>query len=101
MAREVFGPLLNVVPYDRLEDAFARVNASDFGLQSAIFTEDISTVMKAHEELEVGGVIHNDASAFRVDLMPYGGVKNSGLGREGPRHAIYEYTEPRILVIRK
>jgi len=101
MAREVFGPLLNVVPYDRLEDAFARVNASEFGLQAAIFTGDISTVMKAHEELEVGGVIHNDASAFRVDLMPYGGVKNSGLGREGPRHAIYEYTEPRILVVRK
>ena len=101
MAKEVFGPVVNVLPYDELDEAISRVNESQFGLQAAIFTQDISNVMKAHAEFEVGGVVHNDASAFRVDLMPYGGVKNSGLGREGPRHAIYEYTEPRILILRK
>lgn len=96
---EVFGPVVSLFPYDDLEQAFSAINDSPYGLQAAIFTRDLETVLRAHETLEVGGVMHNEASAFRVDLMPYGGIKGSGLGREGPRHAVYEYTEPRILVL--
>jgi glyceraldehyde-3-phosphate dehydrogenase (NADP+) len=101
MCQEVFGPVASIVPFDDLETAFSRVNDSPFGLQAGIFTQNIDNVFSAHERLEVGGVMHNESSAFRVDLMPYGGVKQSGTGREGPRHAVYEYTEPRILVIRR
>ncbi|HMV69132.1 MAG TPA: aldehyde dehydrogenase family protein [Myxococcota bacterium] len=97
---EVFGPVINVTPFDTIDEAFARVNASRFGLQASIFTRDLATALRAHAELEVGAVVHDEASAFRVDCMPYGGVKESGLGREGPRHAVLEHTEPRMLVLR-
>lgn len=97
---EVFGPVINVLPFDTLDEAFARVNRSRFGLQASIFTRDLATVLRAHAELDVGAVVHDEASAYRIDNMPYGGVKDSGLGREGPRHAVLEYTEPRMLVLR-
>jgi acyl-CoA reductase-like NAD-dependent aldehyde dehydrogenase len=97
---EAFGPVLVVDPYRDLEDAFRRVNRSRYGLQAGIFSRDIGVVMRAFAALEVGGVIHDDAPTFRVDHMPYGGVKASGLGREGVRWAMDEMTEVRILALR-
>ena len=76
-------------------------NSSDFGLQVGIFTQNINRVMRAFEEMNVGGVIINDIPSFRVDHMPYGGVRGSGTGREGPRYAIEEMTELRLLVINR
>ena len=78
----------------------ARVNDSDFGLQAGVFTGDLAHALRAWDRLEVGGVIVGDVPSFRVDNMPYGGVKQSGLGREGVRYAIEDMTEPRLLVIR-
>ena len=97
--QEVFAPVVNVEPYDDFEDAIRRVNASQYGLQAGLFTRDAKLLFKAFEELEVGGVIAGDTSSFRIDHMPYGGVKDSGMGREGLRYAIEEMTEPRILVM--
>ncbi len=99
--REVFGPVACLLPFDEIEEAFEQVNRSSFGLQAGIFTESVDAALRAHEALDVGGIVHNDASAFRVDAMPYGGVKESGTGREGPRHAVHEYTEPRLLVLKR
>ncbi len=98
--QEAFGPVVVLDRYDRFEDAIERVNDSDYGLQAGIFTNDLAKVMKAFEEIEVGGVIHNDYPTYRVDFMPYGGVKASGFGREGLRYAMAEMTEPRLLVLR-
>lgn len=97
--QEIFGPVVTVQPYNDLDEALAIANDSDFGLQGALFTRDISKVMKAHRELRVGGLIHNEVSAFRVDPMPYGGVKASGHGREGVKYAVAEMSEERLLVI--
>jgi acyl-CoA reductase-like NAD-dependent aldehyde dehydrogenase len=96
---EVFGPVMTLTPYAWLDEALAHVNNSRYGLQAGIFTHDLRSIWKAYETIEVGGVIQNDVPTFRVDQMPYGGVKNSGLGREGARYAIEEMTEPRLLVI--
>lgn len=96
---EVFGPVVNMTTYRDFEAAIARVNDSKYGLQAGVYTNDIRKIWTAFEHLEVGGVIHNDAPTYRVDLMPYGGVKMSGTGREGPHWAIEEMTEPRLLVI--
>lgn len=96
---EVFGPVTTVTPYETYEDAIAEVNDSKYGLQAGVFTRDLERAFQAHRDLEVGGVIINDQSAFRADQMPYGGSKDSGLGREGLRFAIEEMTEPRIMVI--
>lgn len=97
--QEVFAPVLIVEPYREIEEAFERVNASDFGLQAGLFTFDARIIFRAFRELEVGGVIINDSSAFRMDHMPYGGVKDSGFGREGVRYAMEEMTEPRLLAL--
>ncbi len=97
--REVFGPVVTVQPYERFIDAIAMANDSEYGLQAGVFTNDIDKVFLAHRDLEVGGVIHNDVSAFRADQMPYGGVKDSGDGREGVRYAMDEMSEIRILVL--
>ena len=86
--------------FETFDDALARVNASDFGLQAGVFTGELAHALRAWDRLEVGGVIVGDVPSFRVDNMPYGGVKQSGLGREGVRHAIEDFTEPRLLVIR-
>jgi acyl-CoA reductase-like NAD-dependent aldehyde dehydrogenase len=97
-AEEVFGPVVILTPFDRFEEAIATVNRSRYGLQAAVFTRDLQRVRRAFRELEVGGVIVNDYPTFRQDVMPYGGVKESGLGREGLAYAMADYTEPRLLV---
>jgi acyl-CoA reductase-like NAD-dependent aldehyde dehydrogenase len=96
---EIFGPVITVQPYQTFEEAVAEVNNSPYGLQAGVFTSSIERAMLAHRELEVGGVIVNDTSAFRADQMPYGGSKESGYGREGLRYAMEELTEPRIMVL--
>jgi acyl-CoA reductase-like NAD-dependent aldehyde dehydrogenase len=96
---EVFGPVVTVGSYETFEQALAEVNNSPYGLQAGVFTRDIERAFLAHRELEVGGVIVNDVSAFRADQMPYGGAKESGFGREGLRYAMDEMTEPRIMVL--
>jgi glyceraldehyde-3-phosphate dehydrogenase (NADP+) len=98
--QEVFAPVVTVQPYDDFNEALAVVNNSDFGLQAGLFTNDLTLVWRAFEELQVGGVIVNDIPAWRVDHMPYGGVKQSGLGREGLKYAIEEMTEPRLLALK-
>jgi acyl-CoA reductase-like NAD-dependent aldehyde dehydrogenase len=98
--QEIFAPVVTVDPYETFDNAIKMVNDSAFGLQAAVFTESKSLLFKAFAELEVGGVIADDMSSFRIDHMPYGGVKDSGIGREGLRYAIEEMTEPRILVMR-
>ncbi len=98
---EAFAPIVVVEGYTELSDAVARINDSDFGLQAGVFTKDIGEMMYAYEHLEVGGVVINNTSSFRADHMPYGGVKDSGIGREGVRYAIEDMTERKILVINK
>ncbi len=97
---EAFGPFALLAPYRTFDDAIAMVNDSDYGLQSGIFTDSLDHAMRAWNELEQGGVIVNDIPSFRVDNMPYGGVKLSGLGREGLRYAIEDMTETRLMVMR-
>ncbi|NRF85844.1 aldehyde dehydrogenase family protein [Burkholderia gladioli] len=99
--KEAFGPVALLESFERFEDALARVNDSDFGLQAGVFTDSLSHAHRAWDELEVGGVVINDVPSFRVDNMPYGGVKDSGLGREGIRYAIEDMTEPRLMVVRQ
>jgi glyceraldehyde-3-phosphate dehydrogenase (NADP+) len=97
---EVFAPLVTVTAYSRLDEAIAAVNSSPFGLQAGVFTRDVQTLFRLHAELDVGGVNGNDIPGFRVDRLPYGGAKASGLGREGVRYAIEEMTELRVLTIK-
>lgn len=99
VCREVFAPVVTIIPYNDLDDAFAQANNSEYGLQAGIFTRDLNIAMKAARVLEYGGVVINDVSTYRNDVMPYGGVKNSGLGKEGPRYAVEEMTEERMVVI--
>lgn len=96
---EAFAPLVTVEKYERLEDAVSMVNNSIYGLQAGIFTMDIGNIFHAYNELEVGGVIVNDIPTYRIDNMPYGGVKMSGFGREGVRYAIEAMTELKLLAI--
>jgi len=97
--QEVFGPIVTVEPYKDFDDALRRVNHSAYGMQAGVFTRDAKLLFQAFEELEVGGVIAGDVPSFRIDQMPYGGVKDSGLGREGLRYAIEEMTEPKLMVM--
>jgi acyl-CoA reductase-like NAD-dependent aldehyde dehydrogenase len=94
---EVFGPVVTVNTYKNLDEAIKAVNDSVYGLQAGIFTSDIKRAFKAARRMEVGGVMINDVPTFRVDHMPYGGVKQSGMGREGPRYAIEEMTEMKLI----
>jgi glyceraldehyde-3-phosphate dehydrogenase (NADP+) len=96
---ELFAPATTVRRYREFDDALAIANDSPYGLQAGVFTNDLRRIWRAFEALEVGGVIVNDVSGFRVDHMPYGGVKQSGLGREGVRYAIEDMTEVRLLVL--
>jgi acyl-CoA reductase-like NAD-dependent aldehyde dehydrogenase len=100
-AQEVFAPLVGLYRFDDFADALAGVNRSSYGLQAGVFTSNLLRALDAMDVLEVGGVIVNDVSAWRIDHMPYGGVKDSGIGREGPRYTIEEMTEPRIVVINR
>ncbi|HVA38781.1 MAG TPA: aldehyde dehydrogenase family protein [Candidatus Dormibacteraeota bacterium] len=97
---EIFGPVTTLSVVDDFDHALARINDSRYGLQAGIFTNDIRRAWKAFETLEVGGVVVNDYSTLRVDNFPYGGVKDSGLGREGVRYAMDEMSEPRVLVLK-
>jgi glyceraldehyde-3-phosphate dehydrogenase (NADP+) len=94
---EVFAPVVNLFPVPDWESGIREINDSAFGLQCGIFTSDLERALRAHDELEVGGVIVNDVPTWRIDPMPYGGVKDSGLGREGLRWSIEDMTEPRLL----
>jgi acyl-CoA reductase-like NAD-dependent aldehyde dehydrogenase len=96
---EVFGPVLAIEPYEDFEQALADVNHSKYGLQAGLLTRDAGHILTAYRELEVGALIVGDTPSWRLDPMPFGGVKDSGLGREGIRSAIEEMTEPRMLVI--
>ena len=96
MSEEVFAPLAGVVPYNNFAEALAWANDSRYGLQAGVFTQRLDLAWQAIQTLEVGGVIVNDSSAYRADNMPYGGVKDSGLGREGPEFAVEEMTYPTV-----
>jgi acyl-CoA reductase-like NAD-dependent aldehyde dehydrogenase len=96
---EVFGPVLVLEAFDEVEDAFARVNASRFGLQAGVFTRDLPLAFRAYAALDVGGVVIGDVPSYRADQMPYGGVKDSGRGREGVRAAMEDLTEAKVLVL--
>ncbi len=98
---EIFGPVTLLYPFSDFDEALAAVNDSRYGLQAGVFTRDIGKIQKAWDELAVGGVMINEVPSFRVDNMPYGGTKDSGLGREGLRWAIESMTEVRLLVIRE
>lgn len=99
-AREAFGPVAILTDFTDFDAALSEVNDSLFGLQAGVFTRDIGKALRAWDQLEVGGVVINDVPSWRVDHMPYGGVKNSGLGREGVRFAMEDMTDLRLLVIR-
>jgi aldehyde dehydrogenase (NAD+) len=96
---EVFGPVLVLEPVSGADDAFARINASAFGLQAGVFTHDIQLAFRAHRELEVGGVVIGDVPSYRADQMPYGGTKESGVGREGVRYAMADFSYERVMVL--
>jgi glyceraldehyde-3-phosphate dehydrogenase (NADP+) len=97
---EVFGPVTVIEAFEEFGDAIRACNASRFGLQAGVFTRDIGKALRAHRELEYGGVMINDVPTFRVDNFPYGGAKDSGFGREGVRFAMEEMTEPKVLTLR-
>ncbi len=98
-SEEVFAPVVTVEPYDTFEEALTLVNRSRYGLQAGVFTRDMRNIILAFDELEVGGVVVNDIPTYRVDSMPYGGIKMSGFGREGIRYAIEEMTELKLLAV--
>lgn len=95
---EVFGPVLSVQKVDSEDEAFAAVNSSKYGLQAGVFTHNVQTAFRAHRALEVGGVIVGDVPSYRADQMPYGGIKESGVGREGVAYAMDDYTYERVMV---
>ena len=99
MCEEVFAPIISIGTYEDLDELFASVNASKFGLQAGIFTSNLHLAMRAAQELEFGGVNINDVSTFRADILPYGGVKDSGVGKEGPRYAVEEMTEKKVITM--
>jgi len=99
VCQETFAPIVVVQTYESLEEALKIANDTEFGLQAGIFTSSLAVAMEAARGLHVGGVMINDTSFYRAGQMPYGGVKHSGMGREGPRYAIEEMTELRLVVL--
>lgn len=97
--KEIFGPVISLVPFDTIEEAIDGANASEYGLAAGIFTRDFSKGLKAAQQMRFGGVHINEASSARADAMPFGGVKQSGFGREGPRYAIAEMSEERLITL--
>lgn len=95
--QEIFGPVVSLYPIQDLEDGIRRSNNVDFGLQAAVFTSSLASAFRAVEGLEAGAVMVNDSTDYRMDAMPFGGLKNSGLGREGIRFALQEMTEPKAV----
>ncbi|MEH7436652.1 aldehyde dehydrogenase family protein [Neobacillus drentensis] len=99
VCQEVFAPVITLIPYSDIQDAFDQANDSRFGLQVGLFTSNIQLAMRAAQELQFGGIIINDVSSYRADVMPYGGIKDSGIGKEGPHYAVQEMTDEKIVVI--
>jgi acyl-CoA reductase-like NAD-dependent aldehyde dehydrogenase len=99
MTDEIFAPVLAVVPVQSVDDAVGLVNAGRYGLQAGVFTKDLDVAFDVARRLRVGGVMINDTSSYHADAMPYGGVKDSGYGLEGPRYAVQDMTDPRIIVL--
>ena len=99
VSEETFAPVVSIIPYDTIEEAVAAVNDTRYGLQAGVFTRSLAVANYCAEHLEVGGVIIGDGATFRMDNMPYGGVKDSGIGREGPAYAIRELTEEKLIVL--
>lgn len=99
IAKEVFAPVVSIMPYDTIDEAVRAVNHSAYGLQAGVFTRSLEVAHYCAEKLEVGGVIINDGSTFRMDNMPYGGVKDSGIGREAPQYAVREFTEEKLVIL--
>lgn len=99
LREEVFGPVVSIIPFSDLEDALARVDDTEFGLQAGIFTASMATAMAAVERLHVGSVLVNETSDFRIDSMPFGGSKRSGVGREGVASAVLEMSEPKNVIV--
>jgi acyl-CoA reductase-like NAD-dependent aldehyde dehydrogenase len=95
--REAFGPVVGINAYETLEEAIVRVNESEYGLQAGIFTRDLGKAFLAARRVHVGGFLINEIPSYRADHMPYGGVKRSGIGREGPKYAIEEMTEVKLV----
>lgn len=95
----MFGPVISVIPYTSLETAIAEVNDSAFGLQAGIFSNSLPVITKVAFELEMGGVVVNGTSNYRLDHWPYGGIKQSGIGREGPKYTVEEMTEMKMVVL--
>jgi len=95
---EIFAPVMTLTPYDTFEEGLALANDTEYGLQAGIFTHDARRIAESFETLRVGGLVVNDIPTFRLDHAPYGGVKGSGMGREGPRYAIEEMTEERMMI---
>jgi len=98
---EVFAPVVGLTPFADVRAAIDAAGRSEFGLQAGIFTNDMRVVDEAFDRLDVGGLMVNDVSSFRIDHMPYGGVKSSGLGREGLRYAIEEMSELKLLTLNR
>jgi succinate-semialdehyde dehydrogenase/glutarate-semialdehyde dehydrogenase len=97
---EIFGPVVSILPFQSFDEVIERANASPFGLAAGVFTKNLDTISRAIAGLDVGGLHINETSSSRIDLMPYGGVKDSGFGREGPAFAVEEMTEERLVTIR-
>jgi glyceraldehyde-3-phosphate dehydrogenase (NADP+) len=100
-SREAFAPIVNIFPFDEWDTALEQINDSVYGLQAGVFTRSLENALKAWDGLDVGGVIVNDIPTYRIDHMPYGGVKDSGLSREGLRYAIDDMTETRLMVVNR
>ena len=96
---EIFGPVTVLFPYRNFDEAIDAVNDSAYGLQAGVFTKDIDKALTAFNRIETGGVMINEVPTFRVDNFPYGGIKNSGFGREGVKYAVEEMTEIKIMVL--
>ena len=97
---EAFGALVVVIPFDTLDEVISECNQSNYGLQAGIFTNDVKAIFKVFRELEVGGLIVNGSSNYRLDHVPFGGVKDSGIGRESPRFMIEDYTYIKTMMLR-
>ena len=95
----MFGPVVAVQRYTEIDDAFRLANETRYGLQAAIYTRDLDVALRAARELDFGGVLVNEVPTWRTDQMPYGGVRDSGNTREGPRYAVREMTESRLIVL--
>lgn len=100
VCHEAFAPVFSIIPYDAIQEAIAQVNDSVYGLQAGVFTQSLEVARLCAMQIETGGVIINDGATFRTDNMPYGGIKDSGIGREGPQYAVKEMTEEKLIVFK-